>query len=216
MEEAAIQQRLKELAGDVEFKDVLSAPKEHKIVNIDTRKLEVEKAEKTIAKRKEEERSNKILEEANEIIHNNDDFDDDDEVFDADDSPKVLGDLSLTTESAMTIYELIIQILNEWAKKQTSGKMTDEDKYRAAYLLEQPKEDLDPSEKELIGMYLHFERENVKLIEENELTPKDKELAEKALRTLFDSNGKRIDPVWACVAVLGKQIGSRVGKIYFT
>ena len=181
----AEEQELKELVGELALTDVLTAPKEKKEINFDYEAFERDKALDNAKKIKAEFQAKKQIKEAESIIGSslNDDLEDIEEISD------VRGDLELTSESALIIYELLIQFLNNWAAKRQSSKMSDDEIYTAAYLETLPKSDRSEEQNLLVGKYLHYQKEATKIIQDNELTEKDKELAKKALRTLFDKNG---------------------------
>jgi hypothetical protein len=206
MTEPEIENELREIAKDVEFKDVLAAPKEHKQVNFDLQKLAVEKAEKVIFNRKEAQRRRSILAEAEQE-------EEEEEEEGGEPDTNIFSDVEATPEESAKAYliyfKLGLKALDAVLPKKEVNLMPEEDMDHAEYLSKFDRKDLDKDEQKLIGRYNRLKNQNSES-EAQTLTKEEEREALEALKLICRKRKWKASPEAVAITALGQIIAVRV------
>lgn len=206
------EERIRELTESCELTDVLSAPKPNKDVQFDYTDLQVEQAEKQIEDQKEAERRQKLLGPNKDSIES--ESDQDEEVEFADQETKIVADSKMTAETYMIYYELAIKLINQYATKQVSTRMSEEELDTAAYLQTVKEEKRSEGQNLLIGRYLRMKDEFAQIKEDNNLTSDEYKSAYKAVELICRKRNWSASPEMAAITVVGQQLAARLMKIF--
>jgi hypothetical protein len=207
MTEQEIENELREIAKDVEFKDVLAAPKEHKQVNFDLQKLAVEKAEKVIFNRKEEQRMRSVLAEAeqeeSEEQEEGEEYETEEDFSDVEATPEE------SAKAYLIYFKLGLKALDAVLPKKEVDLMPEEDMDHAEYLSKFDRKDLDKDEQKLIGRYNRLKNQKSES-EAQTLTKEEEREALEALKLICRKRKWKASPEAVAITALGQIIAVRV------